>query len=210
MMRHVQLRMVAALSMALLVISISRPASVLAQPQQAEDESLELVREGRAALRERAYDRAAQALDQSLALNPRRIEAYILRAAVHAAQKQYVAGVAIMRKAAALAPADVDVRAALGTQLVLAGQVSEGVTLLEKVVAAEPKRYDASLLLGHTYSQASRWSDATAAYQRYFVTRPVALAGDDAVHRVDLADALLRSRQPRRALELFSASVGVK
>ena len=207
--RRTKLHMVLALGIALPLVTASKPTLVRAQPQQAEDESLELVREGRAALRERAYDRAAQALDQSLALNPRRIEAYILRAAVHAAKKQYVAGVVIMRKAAALAPTDNDVRAALGTQLVLAGQTREGVALLEKVVAADPKRYDASLLLGHTYYQASRWRDAATAYQSYFATRPLALAGDDAMHRVDMADALLRAREPRKAIELFTASVGV-
>ena len=204
-----KLRIVAILGVAVPLFITLAPASVLAQPQQAEDDSVELVREGRAALRERAYDRAARALDQSLALNPRRIEAYILRAAVHAAQKQYVAGVAIMRKAAVLAPNDIDVRAALGTQLVLAGQPSEGVTLLETVVKTDAKRYDALLLLGHTYYQAGRWRDATTAYQSYLATRPLALAGDDAIHRVDLADAFLRARQPRKAIELFTASVGV-
>ncbi|MBP9087210.1 MAG: tetratricopeptide repeat protein [Kofleriaceae bacterium] len=203
-----KMAMFAVLGVAVPLLTAIAPPSVLAQPQQAEDDSVELVREGRAALRDRAYDRAARALDQSLALNPRRIEAYILRAAVHAAQKQYVAGVAIMRKAAVLAPNDIDVRAALGTQLVLAGQPSEGVTILETVVTTDPQRYDASLLLGHTYYQAERWRDATTAYQRYFATRPVALAGDDAIHRVDLADAFLRARQPGKAVELFAASVG--
>ena len=197
------------LSLALPLLGTLGPASVMAQPQQAEDDSVELVREGRAALRERAYERAARALDQSLALNPRRIEAYILRAAVHAAQKQYAAGVAIMRNAAVLAPNDIDVRAALGTQLVLAGQTSEGVTLLEAVVKTDAKRYDALLLLGHTYYQTGRWRDATTAYQSYLASRPVALVGDDAIHRVDLADAFLRARQPRKAVELFTASVGV-
>ncbi len=182
---------------------------VVAQPQQSEDDSAALVREGREALRARSYAAAAQALDQALALNPRRIDAYILRAAVHAAQKQYVAGVAVMRKAATLAPNDIDVQAALGTQLLLAGQVSEGVTLLEKVVAADGKRYDALLLLGHHYYQNGRWREAIVAYQSYLATRPATLASEDPVHRVDLADALLRARQPAKAIELFAASVGV-
>jgi Tfp pilus assembly protein PilF len=49
------------------------------RPNQGDDESAALVVEGRAALKGGALDRAAKALDQAIALNPRRIEAYVLR-----------------------------------------------------------------------------------------------------------------------------------
>src|SRR4051812_6325129 len=79
-------------------------ASALAQPNKGEDDSAALVEEGRAALRAHHLDDAAKALDQALALNPRRVEAYVLRSAVFAARKQYADGVALMRRAQALAP----------------------------------------------------------------------------------------------------------
>jgi tetratricopeptide (TPR) repeat protein len=179
-----------------------------AQPRQAEDDSAELVREGREALRERDYSRAARALDQALALNGRRIDAYILRAAVHAAQKQYQAGVSLMRKAVALSPDDIDAQSALGSQLLLAKQTDEGVQILEKVVARDGRRYDAELLLGHAYYQSSRWREAITAYRAYFEVRPASLAAEDPIHRVDLADSLLRARKPADALPLFNKSVG--
>src|SRR5688572_26365822 len=111
------------------------------RPNQGEDESAELVAEGRGALRDGDYDGAAKALDQAIALNPRRMEAYALRAAVHSAKGENARGVALMRKARDLAPDNVDVLAALGTQLVLAGELDEGVPLLEQVVAKAPAQY---------------------------------------------------------------------
>ncbi len=59
-----------------------------AQPR-AEDESRALVDEGREALRDARLDAAARALDQAIALNPRRIEAYVLRGAVHLARREH-------------------------------------------------------------------------------------------------------------------------
>lgn len=69
------------------------------RPTQVEDESAALVDEGRRALRAGDLGGAARALDQALALNPRRLEAYGLRAAVHAARGEHARGVALMRKA---------------------------------------------------------------------------------------------------------------
>ncbi|MBZ0231404.1 MAG: hypothetical protein K8M05_03575, partial [Deltaproteobacteria bacterium] len=51
------------------------PAAHAQRPNQGEDESAELVAEGRAALRDGDHDDAARALDQAIALNPRRLEA---------------------------------------------------------------------------------------------------------------------------------------
>src|SRR6188474_897332 len=76
------------------------------RPNQGEDESAAFVQEGRAALRQGKLDEAARALDQAIALNPRRVEAYVLRSAVFAARKEYKQGVALMRRAQALAPSD--------------------------------------------------------------------------------------------------------
>ena len=56
------------------------------RPNQGEDESATFVEEGRTALRRGRLDDAAKALDQAIALNPRRVEAYVLRSAVYAAR----------------------------------------------------------------------------------------------------------------------------
>ena len=85
-------------------------ASAYAQrPNQGEDESATFVEEGRPALRRGQLDDAAKALDQAITLNPRRVEAYVLRSAVYAAKKQYGDGIALLRRAQRLAPQDMAV-----------------------------------------------------------------------------------------------------
>jgi tetratricopeptide (TPR) repeat protein len=176
------------------------------RPNQGEDESAAFVAEGRASLRKGKLDDAARSLDQALALNPRRVEAYVLRSAVYAARKQYKEGIALMRRAQGLAPDDAEVLTALGTHLVLSGDVATGVPLLQQVVANAPTRYDAQLLLGHHWHDASNWQDSITAFEAYFASRPASLSGEDARHRVDLADAYLRFREPKKALALFEQS----
>ncbi|NVB80927.1 MAG: tetratricopeptide repeat protein, partial [Kofleriaceae bacterium] len=194
-----------ALAIAACLVALSAPASAQ-RPNQGEDESAAFVEEGRRALREGELDDAAKALDQALALNPRRIEAYVLRSAVHAARKQYKDGIALMRRAQALAPTDSDVLTALGSQLVLAGSVQDGVPLLQQVVAKDPARYDAQLLLGHYFHDSGKWPDSIAALEAYFRNRPSELKREDARHYIELADAYLRFRQPKKALALFTTA----
>lgn len=180
------------------------------RPGQGEDDSAALVGEGRAALRAGKLDEAAKALDQAIALNPRRVEAYVLRSAVHAARKQFREGVALMRRAQQLSPTDEEVLTSLGSQLVLAGEAREGVPLLAQVVAANPKRYDAQLLLGRHYHATARWADAVTALEAYFANRPAALAREDARHQIELADAHLRARHPAKARELFERAAAAR
>ena len=185
-----------------IVLALAIPAHAQ-RPNQAEDESAALVAEGRDALKRGDLADADKALAQAIDLNPRRVEAYVLRSAVFAARKQYKEGVVLMRKAQSLAPADLDVLTALGSQLVYSGDVAGGIPLLQQVVAKEPARYDAQLLLGHYWHDTARWPDAITALEAYFAHRPEALAREDALHRVDLADAYLRHRQAAKALALF-------
>lgn len=173
------------------------------RPNQGEDESATFVDEGRAALRKGQLDDAAKALDQAISLNPRRVDAYVLRSAVFTAKKQYSDGIAILRRAKTLAPQDTAVLTALGSELVLAGQRDEGIPLLQQAVAKEPGRYDAQLLLGHYWHDTGKWPDAIAAFEAYFAKRPAELAKEDPRHEVELADAYLRYRQPQKALGLF-------
>jgi tetratricopeptide (TPR) repeat protein len=178
------------------------------RPNQGEDDSAALVDEGRAALKKGNLDGAAKALDQAIALNPRRVEAYVLRSAVFAAKKQYAKGVDIMRKAQALAPNDEEVLTALGSQLVLSGDPNEGVPYLQQVVGRNARRYDAQLLLGHHFHDTGKWPDAIAAFEAYFTARPKELAKEDARHSIDMADAYLRFRQPQKALAMFQKAAG--
>ncbi|GEM_PF-1849100 len=197
------------MKLALLVslVSLVSPTAYAQRPNQAEDESTAFVEEGRAALKQGELENAAQALDQAISLNPRRVEAYVLRSAVYAARKQYQEGVALMKRAQALAPTDPDVLTALGSQLVLSGDPADGVPLLQQVVMKEPARYDAQLLLGNHWHDTAKWIDAITALEAYFAHRPEALANEDARHQVDLGDAYLRAHQPKQALTLFDQAV---
>ena len=65
------------------VVALAAPGR--AQPR-GDDDSAALVETGRRALQDGDLGGAAKALDQALALNPRRVEAYVLRAAVFAAR----------------------------------------------------------------------------------------------------------------------------
>src|SRR5262249_53932523 len=78
----------------------------------------------------------------------------------------------------------------------------------QQVVAKEPARFGAQLLLGHHWHDAGRWPESIAAYEAYFAHRPPELAREDTEHRVELADAYLRSHKPAKALELFAAAAG--
>jgi tetratricopeptide (TPR) repeat protein len=191
----------------LLLALLISTAAYAQRPNQAEDESTPFVEEGRVALKQGELDNAAKALDQAISLNPRRVEAYVLRSAVYAAQKQYKAGVALMRRAQGLAPSDPDVLTALGSQLVLSGDPEDGVPLLLQVVAKEPARYDAQLLLGNHWHDTAKWTEAVTALEAYFAHRPEALAKEDARHQVELGDSYLRGHQPKQALTLFEQAV---
>jgi tetratricopeptide (TPR) repeat protein len=187
---------------ALVVLGAAGSASAQ-RSTQGEDDSAALVSEGRDAVKHGKFDDAAKALDQAIALNPRRIEAYVLRSAVYWTRKQYKEGVQLMRRAQALAPADEEVLTALGSHLVRAGDPGAGVPLLQQVVSNNPKRYDAEIILGDHWYAAGKWQDAVTSFEAYFAHRPRDLASEDARHRVDLGDAYLRDHQPVKALAAF-------
>jgi tetratricopeptide (TPR) repeat protein len=194
-----------------LATALAGAAHVHAQPAgQSEDESGAFVEEGRAAVKKGDYAKAARALDEALRLNPRRLEAYVLRTAVHSAKKEHAAGVALMRRAQALAPDDIDVLTALGTQLVLAGEGAEGAPILAGVVARAPRRYDAHVVLGDHYHATGAYAKAVIALEAYLASRPDELAGEDPDHQIDLADSYLRARKPAKALALFTAAEKAK
>jgi tetratricopeptide (TPR) repeat protein len=155
------------------VCALAVPAT--AQPR-GDDESAALVEAGRRALKAGSLGDAGKALDQALALNPRRIEAYVLRAAVYAARGEPAKGVALMRKARELAPDNDEVAIALGAQLMLAGDTDEGVPLLEAAAARTPDRFEAHALLGHHYADHARWAAAVTELEAYARTRPASLA----------------------------------
>ena len=94
------------LALLTLTLVLAAAPALAQRPNQGDDESAAFVDEGRTALKKGELDDAAKALDQAIALNPRRVEAYVLRSAVYAAKKQYKEGVALMRRAQALAPTD--------------------------------------------------------------------------------------------------------
>lgn len=188
----------AALLVACLVVAAATTARA-----QSDDAADLLVQEARRALADDQGQRAAALLDRAIAANPRRVDAYILRASIHTARQEYERGVALMRRARQLAPSSIAVLSSLGTQLVLAGQIEEGVGLLEGVVARQPQRYDAHALLGRHYLERGQWEPAVRALRSYLASRPDKLAADDARFAVDLGDAELRRGRAAVAESIF-------
>lgn len=200
-------RRAGALTLALLLAALwPSPAVAQAPTTQAgpdQDESTLLVADARRRIERSDFAGAGRSLDRALALNPRRIDVYVLRASVHAALAQYPAGIALLRRAQDLAPNNADVLTALGSQLLLAGQSDEGQPLLEQVVARDPDRYEAHILLGYHYAKIGAPLRAIEAMESYFRTRPESLRREDTSHRLGLADAYLRAGQSEKALALF-------
>jgi tetratricopeptide (TPR) repeat protein len=189
-----------------LVLALALPAA--GQPvQRAEDDSAALVAVGRGALDRGDLGEAARALDQAIALNPRRIEAYVLRAAVHLARRELAAGIGLLRRARALAPDSPDVATMLGTLLLADGKADEAVPLLEDVVRRDRRRYQAQVALGRHHASRGRWADAAVALEAYLAVRPPRLAASDPTIQSELADAYLRAGEPRRARALFDRVV---
>ncbi len=176
------------------------PAVVTAQD---DEEGQILVDEARRAIGKRDYARAGALLDKALAANPRRIDIYVLRATVHGVRKEHAQAVALLRRAQKLAPDNADVVATLGIQLVLSGQAAEGAPMLETLVARTASRYDAQVVLGHHYVETGRWTEAVTAFGAYFAHRPKEVAREDAIHRVDQANAHLRSGDAKAAAALY-------
>lgn len=190
--------------LALAALLAAIPSTALAQrPNQGEDESQALVNEGRQALRAGQLDDAAKALDQAISLNGQRVEAYVLRAAVYGARKQYAQAIKLMRAAQTLAPNDIEVQTQLGIALVESGAVDDGVPVLQQVVAKDPAHYAAQLVLGENAHTMGRWPNAITAFEAYFAHRPNEIVGEDGGHLIDLGDSYLRYRNPQKALELF-------
>lgn len=173
------------------------------QPGRLEDESAQFVAEARSAIRDNRLEDAARSLDQAIQLNPRRIEAYVLRGAVYQAQGKPAAGISLMRRARALAPENTEVLAGLGSLLVQAGQGDEGVPILEGVARRDSRRHEAYLALGQYWRRAGAHRRAIVALRTYFAVRPIGLAARDAEYLIDLADSYLRARLPRAAEKLL-------
>lgn len=194
-------RIVAALVLGLALLSAVPPAA--AQRRDRDDESELLVEEAKSAMSKKDYHRAGGLLDRALAVAPRRLDLYILRASIFGVEGKYEDGVALLERARQLAPTNVGVLTALGIQLIQVGRPKDGVPMLERMVVSEPARFDAHLALGRYYLKQGLWPDAAKAYAAYFKYRPRALANEDSMHRLAQANALLRSGNPASALGLY-------
>lgn len=197
-----------------ITVALAALAMLVAVPRARaqSDDSAEtlLVEAAKRAIARGNYRSAGRLLDRALSVNPRRIDAYVLRASVFAMRRDYENGVAVMRRARTLAPANADVLTALGSQLMLAGKRGEAVALLERVVTTAPQRYDAQVVLGHYYITRKQWNRAIKSLAAYFASRPKILAREDPIHRAALARAYLRVGKRRRAVALYRQVVAAE
>jgi tetratricopeptide (TPR) repeat protein len=195
------IRRVVACTAVILGLSLSSP--VLAQQRDQDEESQLLVEEARRALSKKDYSRAGSLLDKALVTAPRRLDLYILRASVYGVNGKHDAAVSLLERARRLAPDNVRVLTALGIHLIQSGRPADGVPILERIVTTDQTRYDAQVVLGHHYVKRGSWPEAAKAFDAYFTYRPKALAREDGYHRLDHANARLRSGDAARALALY-------
>ncbi len=175
-------------------------APTLAHAQSSDDDEDQLlVDEAKRAISKKEYARAGKLLDKALAINPRRIDLYVLRASVYGIQKEHGKAIALLEKARVLAPTNSFVIAGLGIQLVQSGDPAKGVPLLESIAAKEPDRYAVQVVLGHQYEKTGKWTEAITAFEAYFKSRPKELAKEDRLHLIAEANAYLRSGDPEQA-----------
>ncbi len=206
----------AALLLALCALA-SSPLALAQRPGgQAEDESAQFVAEARGALRSGRPRDAARSLDQALALNPGRIEAYVLRGAVYQALGEYERGIELMERARELAPESPEVLARLGALQVRASeqpgdgelraeQFEQGRKRLEAVVRRDKHRHEAYLALGQSWRRRGEHRRAIVALGAYLFTgiRPQEAAAQDADLLIELADSYLRARLPKVAAAIL-------
>lgn len=196
--------------LAALAISMLAAGSAAAQRAgKGEDESAAFVGEARAAMRKNKLDDAARSLDQAILLDPENIEAYVLRGAVHQSQKEFAAGVALLRRARAHWPTHPAVLARLGALLVKTPQGErEGLPLLEAAARRPSPRPEVLLALGELWRQRGEHRRAIVALRKYNLTLGSDASTDattdastDATinSTLALADSYLRARMPRAA-----------
>ena len=125
----------------------------------------------------RASSTTRQALDQAITLNPRRVEAYVLRSAVYAAKKQYKDGIALMRGAQALAPQERRPDRARLAARARRATSTRASRCSSRSSRGSRKRYDAQLLLGRYLHDTGKWPDAITVFEAYFAHRPRSSAG---------------------------------
>ena len=201
-----------AIGLAVFALALASPGPLaelapVANAQSDDEQDALLVDEARRAIAKRQYSKAAGLLDRALRINPRRVDAYVLRATVHGQNKEYDKGIRLMRQARELAPNNPFVLTTLGRQLLLAKRPDEAVPILERVVSGWPDRYEAHVLLGSHYVDRGQWQEAITAYESYLRTRPKSLADTDSTHRLDLANAYLRSGNPQKANAIYTQIV---
>lgn len=187
-------------------LATSTFAPVVAFAQSTGDEESQLlVEEGKRAFAKKDYKHAGAVLDRALAVAPRRLDIYILRATIFGIEKKHDQAVALLDRAHKLAPDNIRVNTALGIALIDANRPVDGVPLLERIVATDKSRYDAQVKLADYYATQGQWKEAAKALAAYFSSRPSALAREDALHRYDQANAMLRSGNAKGALDIYKS-----
>lgn len=192
---------------ALLLTALALPAR--AAPNEEDDESSLLVLEARKALELGQLDKAGSYLEQALALNPRRLDAYLLRASTHARAGDHTRAVEVLRRAIASGLESIELETTLATELLHAGEAEPGLALLEKIVSTRPELPQPRRLLGHEYIRRERWENARRTLAPLGTLEdPTATREDKRRTRLDLAQAYLRTGAAPEAFTLYQSLAG--
>ncbi len=111
-------------------------------------------------------------LERVVGLDPSRVEAYALLAAVYSEQRDITAAAEAYAKVIALDPARVSAHHSLGSLYLRLQRYSDAVAALQKAVALDPGRADAFLDLGTAYEESKDFARAADAYEKYVALKP--------------------------------------
>lgn len=148
------------------------------------------------------YENAAELYDQTLKLNPTRVEAFVKRATLYFRERNYDKAIDLLTRAEKLSVSDSSIKTVLGLCLYESGQKERGLAYLEEVAKQRPESHDAQFQIGKHYARLDP-ARASVALEQYFRYRPEEARGNDPPAKLFLATAYYLRGKLKDALKLL-------
>jgi tetratricopeptide (TPR) repeat protein len=152
------------------------------------------------------YENAAELYDQTLKLNPTRVEAFVKRATLYFRERNYDKAIDLLTRAEKLSVSDSSIKTVLGLCLYESGQKERGLAYLEEVARQRPESHDAQFQIGKHYARLDP-ARASVALEQYFRLRPEEARGNDPPAKLFLATAYYLRGKVKEAQRLLEEAL---